>query len=610
MKDRFLYLLRLLLVLLLFFALQKTVFFYTNAECSQTAINCSDLFQIILYGLGLDFSTSGYLMVIPFLIVWSSLWYGKLKHQSILRPYFIVISILLASICIMDTSLYAFWKFKLDATIFNYTDSPKQALASVSGGYVLWRVVLTLVFTILLSYILIRIKPHKFSNIKFGPRLIGYNIVFVIIGGLIFLAIRGGVGRSTMNVGNAYFSENTYLNHAAINPAFNLIYSWRKNEDFSEKYNYLDENKRTEIFNSLYPKDTEDCDTVLLKVSRPQVLIIILEGFGSDYVASLGGVPNAAPNIERLIKEGIFFNNVYANSFRTDRGLVSTLSGHISYPTTSIMKIPAKSGRLPGIAASLADKGYQTEFIYGGDINFTNMRSYFTSTGYKKIVSDTDFSIAERTSSSWGAHDEYAFNKTYEIIKSMPQNQRWHIGLLTLSSHEPFEVPYDRLTDKRQNAFAYTDACLGAFIDKLKALPVWKDLLVVCIPDHGSSPTFNITSPTFYHIPMLWLGGAIKEPKVISTLMSQSDLPATLLAQLGIDHQAYVYSRNIFSREYDYPFAYSTYSDGFMFKDSTGTTFYDNAARKVVHSSPSDNAVRTEKGMAILQTSYDRLSHD
>ena len=309
----------------------------------------------------------------------------------------------------------------------------------------------------------------------------------------------------------------------------------------------------------------------------------------------------------RLIKEGIFFDNVYANSFRTDRGLVSTLSGHISYPTTSIMKIPAKSGLLPGIARTLQKAGYKTDFLYGGDINFTNMRSYFTSTGYQHLISDTDFSLAERTSSSWGAHDEYTFNRLFDMVKSRPTDELWHTGFLTLSSHEPFEVPYHRLKDKRNNSFAYTDHCLGEFIDKLKTLPVWKDLLVVCIPDHGSSATFNVTSPSFYHIPMLWLGGAVKEACTIHTLMNQSDMAATLLSQMKLPHRDFPYSRNIFSQNYTYPFVYSTFSDGFMFKDSTGITIFDNAARQTVYNEPEPNNRREKKGKAILQQSYKNL---
>lgn len=608
MKRRILYLAELFGIFIVFFFIQKIIFTATNASTAQSALTTGDYMQILWHGCGLDLSTTGYLLTIPFLLVWASTWTSALNLRKILAPYFIIVSLILSTISIADTSLYDFWKFKIDATIFNYIDAPKQAMASVTTGYIVWRLCLIGLFTAALSYATIRITPSHLEKLKLNLGMAGKQTGIILLGGVIFLMIRGGVGRSTMNIGSAYFSEDAYLNHAAVNPTFNLIYSWRKSENFAEKYNYLSEEELKTTYNGLYPEQTEDCTEKLLVKPHPQVLIIVLEGFGGDYIGALGGHGEVSPNFARLIKEGIFFDQVYANSFRTDRGLVSALSGHISYPTTSIMKIPAKSQYLPGIASTLKQNGYETTFMYGGDINFTNMKSYFTTTGYQELISDVDFSLTERTSSSWGAHDEYTFNRLYELIKSKPLEKPWHIGLLTLSSHEPFIVPYKRLADKRLNAFAYTDHCLGQFIDKLKELPVWNNLLVVCLPDHGSSSSLNVTSPDFYHIPMLWLGGAIGKPQVIHTLMNQNDMPATLLGQLGLPHKDFKYSRNIFSKQYTYPFAYSTFSDGFMFKDSTGVTIFDNVSKKALVNTPDNNQTRETKGKAILQWSYDELS--
>ena len=604
MKQRIFFLLKLFILFIIFFAVQKIIFIADNADAENIDINANNIYNILIHGFGLDASTTGYLIIIPFVIIWISIWYNQLKIKAILKPYFIIISILLSVITILDTSLYEFWKFKLDATIFNYIDAPKQALASVSTGYILIRVIIMAVSAIILSWISIISTPSVFPELKYGKRMIGYNAAYILIGGIIFLFIRGGIGRSTMNIGNAYFSEKPFMNHAAVNPAFNLLYSWRKSEKFSDKYNWLDETLRANLWQGLYPDTTEDKTDSLLNVERPNILIIILEGYGSYYLNDPDG-NDVSPNIKRLIKESIYFDNVYANSFRTDRGLVSTLSGHVSYPTTSIMKIPAKSQNLPGIARTLQNAGYSTEFLYGGDINFTNMKSYFTSTGYSHLIADTDFELQERNSSSWGAHDQYTFKKLMELIKAKPTDKPWHIGFLTLSSHEPFEVPYQRLKDKKLNSFAYTDHCLGTFIDELKQTPIWNNLLVICLPDHGSA--LNVTTPEYYHIPMLWMGGAIKRPQIIQTLMNQSDMPATLLSQLNLPHQEFQFSRNIFSRNYRNKFAYSTFSDGFAFRDSTGVTIFDNAARRIITDEPAPNADRENKGKAILQTSYDLL---
>ena len=100
----------------------------------------------------------------------------------------------------------------------------------------------------------------------------------------------------------------------------------------------------------LYPKTDGDSIVRLLNTDRPNILLILMEGFGGVFMEPLGGIPDVAPHLNRYAEEGIFFTNCYANSFRTDRGTVCTLSGYLGLPTVSIMKIPAKSRMLPAIS--------------------------------------------------------------------------------------------------------------------------------------------------------------------------------------------------------------------------------------------------------------------
>lgn len=607
MKSRILFLLRIFLLFLLYFVVQKAIFMLYNGNAANTSFSIVDLLNVITHGLGMDASSSGYLLILPFLLVWIGLIYPRMPVRKILLPYYVVIAILTSVISVTDISLYEFWGFKLDATVFFYLESPKLALASVSIGYIIARIIAILVLACLTIFLYTAVTPTSFSTINGKKYQLKSHLSLLLCGGLIFLMIRGGIGKSTMNSGNAYFSDIQFFNHSAVNPAFNLLYSWQKSEDFSKKYNYLKEDERQELFSKLYPKQTQKNNIQLLRTQSPNVLIILLEGYGGTFIEALGGLPEVSPNFNRLIKEGIFFNHFYANSFRTDRGVVCALSGHISYPTNSIMKLPSKSQQLPSIAKTLLKSGYSTEFIHGGDVNFTNMQSYLRNMGYKTVIGDTDFSIKERSTSAWGVCDEIAFNRLYDSIKNKPADQSWHTTFLTLSSHEPFDVPYNRLKNKQLNAFAYTDHCLGIFINKLKKLSAWDNLLVICLPDHGFRYKIKHTDPKFFHVPMLWLGGAIRSPQVITKLMNQSDMAATLLAQMNLPHNDFKYSRDIFSPQYTYPFAYSTFGNGFLFIDSTGTTVFDNEGKQPIVNTPQDNRLREKRGKSILQSSYDEL---
>lgn len=181
---------------------------------------------------------------------------------------------------------------------------------------------------------------------------------------------------------------------------------------------------------------------------------------------------------------------------------------------------------------------------------------------------------------------------------------------LTLSSHEPFEVPYHRLSHPYLNSVAFTDSCLGHFIDQLKMSPVWKNLLVVMVSDHGFRYPDGLKDyePRRYHIPMIWTGGAVKEPKVIDTICNQTDLAATLLGQLAIPHDDFFFSKEIMApHRCDY--AFYTFSNGFGFTDSIGHfTVFDNESQRILLDDENgDGTDRLRKGQALLQTLYDDL---
>ena len=575
---------------------------------AEKGVSFSDYLQVMWHGTSLDAAVSGYLTGIPLLLIFISVWLRKISLRKMLLPYYILAALLVAVVFVVDMGLYPFWGFKLDASIFLYLDSPKEAFASVSMGFILVRIFLILLMTAFFAWLMWKVTPKNLSCVK--HRIKG-TIGLLLVAGMLFVIIRGGVTESTSNVGQVYFSNNQFLNHSAVNPAFSLLSSLSKSKDFASDFNFFDEEKRASLFNGLYPVTDGDSIVQVLKTDRPNILLILMEGFGGVFVESLGGLPNVAPNLNRLVGEGVFFTNCYANSFRTDRGTVCALSGYLGLPTVSVMKVPAKSRTLPAISEELLKVGYQTDFLYGGDINFTNMKSYLLSKGYQRLTADTDFSLAERTSNVWGVNDDITADWLLAELKERKCEERWFTTYLTLSSHEPFDVPYNRLSEKIPNAFAYTDECLGKLIDGLKDSPVWDDLLIICVPDHGFCYPQGSTDRggEYSRIPMLWLGGAVKQPMKVDNVMNQTDLASTLLAQLGLDHSMFTFSRNVLGSDYTYPFAFFSSGSVFAFRDSTGVSAYDTKAKSISYEEPEANSERIEKGKAILQSVYDDLGN-
>ena len=607
MKKRIAYISLYFFTVLLIFILQKPLFMLYNGSIEK-GFGFADYMQVMVHGASLDAATAGFFTAFPFLLVLISIWFRKFPLKKILYGYYILAAALISIIFVVDMALYTFWGFKLDASVFLYIDSPKEALASVSVGFILLRVLAILLLIALNSWVLLKITPSVLTATR--KRIAG-TAGMLLLGGVLFIIIRGGVTESTSNIGQVYFSNEPFLNHSAVNPDFSLLSSMGKSQDFASEFNFFDEEKRAALFDGLYPTTDGDSIIQVLNTKRPNILIILMEGFGGAFVEPLGGLPDVTPHFNRLSKEGIFFTNCYANSFRTDRGTVCTFSGYLGLPTASVMKIPAKSRTLPAIAEGLSKAGYKTDFLYGGDINFTNMKSYLLSTGYQRLTANTDFSLAEQTSNAWGVNDDITFEYLYNQLRNRKEEGPWHTAFLTLSSHEPFEVPYHRLEDKIPNAFAYTDECLGKFVDRLKQTPAWKDLLVICLPDHGFyyPREGSNAMPRFYHIPLLWLGGAVKQPMQVDKIMNQTDLAATLLGQLGLEHTAFTFSRNVLGSDYKYPFAFYSFNNGFSFRDSTGVTVFDNNSGSILFDEPEADESRLDKGKAILQTVYDDLGN-
>ena len=597
--------------IVLLFMLAKPCFIYVQPATVRGEVSAAELAHIVWHGLPLDLATAGYATAPLWLLLGLSLWFRLRGLRIVYRAYVGLVAATVSLTLVADACLYGFWGIKLDGTIWNYVSQPGGALASVSMNYAMWTVLATVLAAAVIYALLRNIVPPTLPpclHRRWATSL------WVLLGGLLFLAIRGGVGKSTANVGMAYWTDRPFLNHAAVNPLFSVMASLQKTRNFQDECDFFSEDERARLFATLhYNTESLQPDT-LLRTPRPNVLIVLMEGCGGTFVHAVDSASNPAvtPCLNRLAAEGVVFTQCYANSFRTDRGTLCTLSGFPAFPDVSVMKLPGKYGHLPSIASSLRQAGYATEFLYGGDINFTNTNGYLLATGYERTLGDTSFPASVRRTHDWGVTDHIAFDTLFARISRYPEGKPWHTGFLTLSSHEPWKVPYQRIAgDERANAMAYLDDCIGRFIDRLRQSPWWDNTLVILLPDHGIPYPDSLTDADERksHIPMIWTGGAIRQPRRIETLCNQTDLPATLLGQLGLPHDDFGFSRDILSRTYTHPSAVHAWSEGIYFMDETGITVLNLLTRPVstFRESPHPSPRRSQAAKVFLQTAYDAL---
>jgi len=616
------------------FVLQKPLFlFLEKGSATQPVDNIfTELPAVIWHGLPLDLSMAGYLSVIPGFLSIAVVWLKRDLVKPIMNIYFIIASLFITCSFLLNASLYPYWKYPLDSTpLFYFFTSPADAIASVS----IWQVILSIVILIVLTigvWFTLRMRGEKrqqYSRYSYGYGGFGSgkrnrfddfdrhrgrtSIILLLLTGLLFLPIRGGITVSTMNTGQAYFSQNAYLNHSAVNPLFSLFESITHQEDFASQYRFMKDKEADKIFATMTSTSDENTYPLLneatFKKGTPDILIVIMESFASDIMPSMGSYKDVAVCLDSIAQQSILFTRFYANSFRTDRGMVSILSGYPAQPTTSIMRYPRKTSQLPSIARNLAKyKNYKTTYYYGGDADFCNMRSYLVSQGYQHIISDANFPIEDKLS-KWGVPDHILAAKMMEDIKAQQNEKRPMLRILqTSSSHEPFEVPYHRLKNKRLNAFAYTDSVMGAIVREYRKLPRWKNTLIVFVPDHvgGYKENLNDHDRSRYQIPLILAGGVISRPMKVGIIGSQHDIAATLLGQLGVEHREFTFSKNMMS-DATPKFAFFAVNDAFGIVSEENSLIYDNRAKRIVYDK-GEKGFNLKRGQAYLQKLYDDLA--
>jgi len=601
MKQRLVYFLKYYLFWLVFMQVQKPVFMLYNLS-HMGELSWQDWLLVPLHAFPLDLSVASYIAAGFGLLLAASFVVNTRICARIADVYTGFLLALCLMIYIGDTGVFPYWGFHLDRSIFAFLASPQEVLACAPWWQWLVATLILVVswFGLFAIYRLLMRGIETMPYPESSKKRILYSVVMFLLTGLLFLPIRGSVTTSTMNTGRVYFSDKQALNMSAINPVFNLIESLSGNTFDTQRYTYMPSDEAQKIVSQLLPEHASNFEHVL-NTQRPNIVFFILESFSSN-------AWEAMPFLRQLADEGLFFSNTYASSFRTDRGVVATLSGFPGQPTSSLMTHPAKSQHLPQLGKSLAAEGYRLKFWYGGDEDFTNMRSYLISGGFLERVNDHSFPVSQRLS-KWGAHDHLLFKMASDELCSRVGGEPTLDVILSLSSHEPFEVPASqRFENKYLNSVAYTDSCIGAFVDSLRKLPAWDKTLLVFVADHGYPYPSTIMNyePRRYKIPVVWAGGAVNGHHEIPTLCSQTDLVPTLLAQLGIDHSNYVFGKNALDST-SVPFAFYSFNDGFGLLSPSDSVVIDAKADSPVLGHEGVQATRARAFMQRVMEEIEAL---
>jgi phosphoglycerol transferase MdoB-like AlkP superfamily enzyme len=551
----------------------RAIFLLYQHERTAT-LDAWDILLVFWKGARVDLSFGAYLMLLASLLLAAGSFLAPRVARLLLHLHAAILLVVTGGIVTGDLEVFKNWGYHVDATVLFYLETPGEALAStpaalVAGLLLLWAA------WVASCYLLYR---RAVAPVLEGWRGRPWHaVVFLLLGGATVLPARGGLNVAPMNASFVYFHPTSaYANQAALNPAWNFLYEVLHAGNLGGDYAFMPPDEAERRVDSLY-RSGDDRPRLPLH-PRPDVVVLILESF----TANAWDVMHETAAVAR---EGIYFSNILATGNRSDRGLSGILGGFPAYPGASLLRYPARAAALPRFPLDMAREGYSTAFYYAGDLNFAGFRSYVTMT-FQRLVTEDDFSgEAIERRFKWGVHDEYLLDRLFDDMASAT-SPSLHVAF-TMSSHEPFDVPGPATVpgegrgDRLRNAIAYTDRCLGRFFRRCKESGVWDNTLFVLVADHGTCHVGNLDpgEPAAYAIPMIFTGGAagVKD-SVVTTIGSQTDLAATLLAWLGIDHSRYRYSKNLLDPSAR-PFAYYAYSRAAAFVDEGGACILDLETR-------------------------------
>ncbi len=587
-----------------FFIVCKTLFLVYHLRLTNT-LDRNEILKVFLYGLRMDGSFTGYICIFPFILFLLRKIFIHLQIKRLIKFYTYVIIILLSFLAIADLELYNAWGYRMDATPLQYLKTPKEMMTTVSSAPVFLLLLLFVLLAVIFIWLYKQLIQKYFVSNKISHSLLHiFFSVFLIA--LLFIPIRGGIQKIPLNQSDVYFSEKLYADHAAINLPWNIMFSILNRNNSKNPFDYLPEEKAQQLVNNLYAASSKKIPGIL-KTKRPNIIFIILESFTAKLVGCLGGEKGITPNLDSIAANGLLFNNIYAAGDRSEKGQVAVLSGYPNQAITSIIKTPTKTQKLPSITQSLKQQGYHTSYTYGGELEFANIKSYLRNIGFDKLIGKYSFPISERTT-SWGVHDEYVLNHFFLNIKN--EQQPFFAALFTLSSHEPYDVPFHKFkgTDETslfENAAAYTDSCIGIFMNKLRKDSLWDNTLVVFVADHGHPlPGHDANDrPTKFHIPLIFSGGALNTKGIVTTIGSQTDIVKTVLDQLDIDTKNYPWSKDLLDSSAK-QFAFYCFNNGFGFVTPKGVVTMDNVSKKIIYSKGNIDSSMINAGKAYMQFSY------
>ena len=566
---------------LCFFALNRAIFLIYNIK-KLSGFSFLEILSTFIHAIRLDISMDCYFMIIPFLLI-LFVAICQIKFFNIFNKFYTFLLIIFVAVMTSaELGVYDEWRVKLNYKAISYLSQPSEVFRSARTLVIISGFILIFLQSFVGIFFYQKFFHEKFIKIK--RNFFAIFFYFILTPGLLVLGLRGGFQQIPLTQSDSYFSKNNILNQASVNTIWNLGQTIWENRTFGTKnpFEYYNQAQAEKTFSSFIAVK-KDTTIKILNTDRPNIVLILLESWSGDNIASLSDLKGIDPNVEKLISNGLLFTNCYATGTLSDQGMISVFSGYPSLPYVYLSIQPDKFQKLPCIVKKMKEINYSTSFYFGGQLSYGNIKGYMIFNQFDKITEGEDFP-SNIPQGKLGIHDGYTLK--YWLNEIGKTKQPFFTSLFTVSSHSPFDEPMKEVLHwggeekKYINSVYYADSCLGNFFREAAKQKWFDNTLFVLVADHShdSPKQWNYYEPNYKKIPLLFFGNVLKKEyrgKKIDKLCSQNDVTATLLAQMNISHKEFRWSKNLFN-PYEKEFAFYAFHDGYGWLTPNGSFIIHN----------------------------------
>jgi phosphoglycerol transferase MdoB-like AlkP superfamily enzyme len=496
----------------------------------------------------------------------------------------------------MDFGYFSFFNEHTTLMVYGILDDDTAALwQTMQANYNIFLMVIAVVaYVVFIRYGLHTLLSKKLKMLNFRLGFLAQLSLILLLLGMNVLVIRGTLGMQPLSKVIPDVSENAFINELPNNGVlafikatklykksksgnYDLIKSTHYTGRLNEAFSYLsqDEVKPEEAYikaiTHVIAKDEG------IEKLKPHVVVIMVESFGLPIADYQSQEFNILGRLKKHFDEDTLFTNFISASNGTIVSLEPMMLNITARPnSTSLGQSKYQYTSFEQAAAKVYKKaGYETHFIYGGDLKWRNVGKFMSLQGFDKQSGKINISSAlnidlKKSSHDWGLFDEHSYDYVLKLLKEAKTPQ--FIFLLTTNNHPPFTVPKEYkaqplecnsdlkscmigdqdLIQKRLRDYQYAVDMAGRFMDGIKESPLAKNTVVAITADNNTIEgriRYKDSITTSKKIPFyLYAPESIRKKDVNTSLAgSHKDLFATLYNQSLSNTEYISVGKNLFN---------------------------------------------------------------